>query len=179
MTKIVTQKETKDEDGDGKLSVAAQIESLRALSQQPAAVLCGYSTQWLRDAAPPRTAKGKYDGPALVQWLLERERGERDPLLAAGGASQALEDYRREKAREAKRRNDVEEGRLVAVEEVRELNRGIMLALRAEFESLVKANPGMTAIGEEIRQAIARAEVSCQRRWAESKPADNGDGGPA
>jgi hypothetical protein len=145
---------------------------LRALRQQAAGVLVGWSARILRDSPAPRSADGSYDGPRLVAWFVERgiEKArkeafvETDPLLV-GGMSPNLERYRAEKAREAKRRNDVEEQLLVPIERVQEELAGIGQALRVQLELLERAHGA--AVGKALREAIDAAEASWRSRFGE------------
>ncbi len=77
------------------------VKTMRRLSQKDAAWLLGLSDRALRNHHDaPRLPGGLYDGQALVAWHAARSAGggDGDPLLAGGGASPALESYRKFRA---------------------------------------------------------------------------------
>jgi len=53
-------------------STAAQKVTLQQLTQQAAAYLLSVSARHLRDHQPARNSDGTYNGPDLVQWLVDR-----------------------------------------------------------------------------------------------------------
>lgn len=101
-----------------------------------------------------------YDPEAVRSWLAARE--EPDPDLR-GPSSPALEEYRKEKAREAKRRNDVEEGKLVDIETVRRDLATIFGAYRARLEAVERTHGPQ--VGDSLRAALAETEAVCKAKW--------------
>jgi hypothetical protein len=76
------------------------VKTMRRLAQKDAAWLLGFSDRTLRNHHDaPRLPSGLYDGQALVAWYAARSAGgsDGDPLLS-GGASPALESYRKFRA---------------------------------------------------------------------------------
>jgi hypothetical protein len=98
-----------------RLTVQQQISVLESLSQIPAAHLLGKNPRSFRDLPVPRNPDGSYDGAKLVQWLMQSQPTDGDPLLA-GGDSAALERYLVAKARLAEMDADQRDGRLVDVD---------------------------------------------------------------
>jgi hypothetical protein len=105
----------------------------------------------------------------LVRWLhRDKSAGIDDPDLAsAGGTSKALEKYRAEKARQAKRENDVAEGRLWDAEQTRADLREMSAALRVELEAIERVHG--KPVGDSIREAIERAEAALRARIVEAQ----------
>lgn len=91
-----------------------------------------------------------FDAKAVLDWVRTRETG--DPMLAGigGGTSKALEAYRREMARKAKRENEVAEGVLVERTDVIDKMNRLGKLLRAGFEGIGRL------YGPEVEEAIQR-----------------------
>lgn len=128
----------------------------------------------LKPARPGRgSAPALYD-PVIVAKFIRGATapGDEDDedLFSGGSDSVWLERLRKEKAIEAKRRNEVASGRLVEIDDVLKSVDVIFTALRAEFEALERLYGA--AVGDAIRQAIARAEVTMKAKLP--KPAGNG-----
>jgi hypothetical protein len=118
-------------------------------------------TNWCRDGLPrARESKGRipalFDVFAVCQWRIEhveakvRAKIEDDPLLG-GETSPALEKYRREKWRQAKRENDVAEGLLIPVAYVLEHGGAIAGAFRQ------RADMAQRTYGREVGQFLAES----------------------
>jgi hypothetical protein len=143
------------------MNVHEQGKVLRALKQAPAAWLLSRTSRWLRDIDAPRTADGGYDGADLVRWFVSRVREEyadADPLMRGGG-SDALEDYRRERARGERRRNDEEEKSLVSRASVAAQLSDIARVFQSEAEALRKIH------GDVIADAIGRMVDRAEAEW--------------
>lgn len=117
---------------------------------------------WIREGMPvyQTSAGGRghsalYDIFDVARWREKRLEvtGETDPLMR-GGSSPALEAYRREKVREAKRKNEQAEGRLIELAvvcaELGEFGR----AFRTQIEILKRSHPYGQAIQEIVIKAL-------------------------
>lgn len=135
----------------GRDEAAAQLAALRQLHQQPAALLVGWTPRGLRDSDAPRRKDGTYDGPKLVKWALDRQRAKLKP----SDSKATHDDLQREKLREARRRNDVEEGLLVETQTVGQILHDVFATWREQVQKF-EAKYGKPA-GDEIREMIERA----------------------
>jgi hypothetical protein len=105
----------------------------------------------------PRAEWNQFNLPQCVAWNLARELAkERRRILGEKGTpkeakSKLRDDLRRERIREAKRRNDLAEGRLVNVEELKAWTMEIAQNLRSEFEAVARAH------GPEVERDIFEA----------------------
>lgn len=97
------------------------------------------------------------------------EEDEDEMMSVGAGNSINLEKYRKEKAREAKRRNDLAEGRLIEMEEVHAFIDLFFGTLRTEFEAMERVHG--TAVGDWARQAIARTEEAIKAKLPKPEPA--------
>lgn len=103
-----------------------------------------------------------------------------DQARAEGGhgeeseeAKRWLAEYRKEKAREAKRRNDVEEGILVAAEAVKALHLEAAAVFRRQAERLERKHG--RGVGEKIQEMVAAVIEA----WEEFFDTGEGDVSPA
>ncbi len=148
-------------------------------------------TNWCRDGLPrARESKGRipalFDVFAVCQWRIEhieskvRAKLEDDPLLG-GETSPALEKYRREKWRQAKRENDVAEGLLISVAYVLEYMRVIAGAFRqrADMAQRTFGREAGQFIAETINEAAAALErLAARQENGEQPPKKRGRGRP-
>jgi hypothetical protein len=141
-----------------------QLAVLRKLKQQAAAALLGWTPRGLRDANAPRRDDGTYDAIALVAWMLERAAGKSE----ASPADKLLEDLRREKAREAKRRNDLAEGRLVELARVQAEASAIGTVLRVRSEAIERAFGA--EVGKAVREMIDEMGRALRERVLGERP---------
>lgn len=98
----------------------------------------------------------------LVRWLHDKDAGIDDPDLGSGGTSKALEKYRAEKARQAKRENDLAEGRIVEREAMFAVADEIGRALATELEALDRVHGAV--VGAALREAVVRQMQAWQGR---------------
>jgi phage terminase Nu1 subunit (DNA packaging protein) len=128
---------------------------------------------WAKDGMPMyRESVGNqaalFDVIAVSQWKTKRDIGrgvsEEDLLLEGSGpSSKWLEECRKEKARELKRRNDVEEERLLPASDVAQLMADTGRMLRDEFIAVERAFG--EEVGDAIRSALARAEEGWRKAF--------------
>jgi hypothetical protein len=111
---------------------AAQLSVLRALKQQPAAVLVGWTSRGLRDSGAPRNKDGSYDGVKLVKWMLERERA-KVKVVDSKVLNQQLLQL---KVRKETREQDRADGRIIDTEEVGRIIRMMNLEVREQVAGL-------------------------------------------
>lgn len=130
---------------------------------------------WIREGLPVlQEAHGNrpalFDAFEYFRWEQDRQTLERairdeekDPLLAGAGGmkSAALEAYRREKTREARRNNELAEGRLIETEVVAVRLAGIGQVFRAKAERLERRYGA--DVGEAIRKMIDIAQISWEK----------------
>ncbi len=142
-----------------------QISIMGRLTQGAAAWLMGITPRAIRDMAVPRNADGTYSGREAHAWDIERRKRENeiDPLMSGGTNSQALEEYRREKVREVKRKNDIEEGKLIPVADVAQLWAEVGEELRQEFETVARTIP--PEAGAALTAAIDRISKNLTERY--------------
>ena len=127
---------------------AKQLEHLLERSTRAVRILIA---EGLPCAKPGIGAKPSlFDAKAVLDWVRTRESG--DPMLAGigGGTSKALEAYRREMARKAKRENELAEGVLVERTDVIDKMNRLGKLLRAGFEGIGRL------YGAEVEEAIQR-----------------------
>jgi len=141
--------------------------SLTALTQKDAAALVRVTPQNLRKWEIPATVRSKktglYDGPALVAWrweVLERRIRE-EASMETAESTPALERYREEKVREARRRNELEEQALIPIEEVRGVIAAATSAFRSEAEAIERSRG--REVGDEIRAMVERLIAGLNR----------------
>lgn len=102
---------------------------------------------YLRGGMPGKDPEtGLYSVPAAIGWMVEQVQ------LGGDGESEDakkwLAAYRKEKAREARRRNDVEEGILVTLEDVRALHLATAAVFRRQAERVERR------LGRKVGEAI-------------------------
>lgn len=149
------------------LASAAELQDLYGKSER---TWQRYVAQGLPVARPGKGGRPSlYSRPAVERWLQEHAaEPEDDALLDDGQTSEALEKWRNERYREAKRKNDVAEGRLLPIEKAREELQVIFGSLRAELEAVGRAHgPGVT---DAIREAVERAERATELRFPAPLP---------
>lgn len=142
---------------DSVLVTAKQLEKL--LDRAPRTIRA-----LIRDGMPcARQGVGAmpslFDARAVFSWLKIKDGG--DPLLNGDGKSKALEEYRREKAREAKRNNEVAEGLLVETATVGQAMKEIFAVFRDRakvIEDLHGPEVG-AAIREMVEDACGRSDA--------------------
>ena len=130
----------------------------------------------MQEAGLPVVERGRggrpnlYDISAVLRWQRENDRDRRemsdaDPLLSegSGGSSPNLERYRFEKARAEKRKNDVEEKRLIPVEKVRDLLASIAALFRARIDALTRAHG--QEVGDTLAEAVDEMDGEVGRRF--------------
>jgi len=142
-------------------------ENVLALTQGQAAQLIGIARTNLARMHVPDGVRSPqtrlYDGPALVHWRwgeLERRIREEFEMDDTQG-SPALEKYREEKFREARRRNELEEQTLIPVEEVRGVIAAATAAFRSEAEAIERSRG--RDVGDEIRAMVERLIAGLNR----------------
>lgn len=121
-----------------------------------------------------------YDALDVMAWRMERQEDDTEGqagLFPGIGDSVALEEFRRERVRQARRENDVAEGRLVARDEVLGIVVDAFTVLRCELETLERLCG--REVGDQVRGMIDRAQESWRRRMEERKPAAAKEGGAA
>jgi len=126
---------------------------------------------WHKRWGCPRSAKGTYDLAAVIAWWKQRYEDRlaaaaEDPLLA-GESSDALEAYRKEKTREARRKNAEAERVLLDAAEVARRFQAWAGMLRARFEALERAHGPQ--VGQALRSAIDRVESEYQAAFPPPK----------
>ena len=126
----------------------------------------------------------------VAKWLVDRERkiarravkdvrAEADPLLS-GENSPPLEKYREEKYREAKRKNDVEEGKLVYTDILDAYSQAMAATFRQKAEIALKNfEPAVADFLRETLDEAAGAIAELARRRAEGAGAGQEGAGPA
>lgn len=118
-------------------------------------------SRWARLGFPGKDEAGCYSVPASIAWMVDQARG----ACGAGGAGESeeakrwLAEYRKEKAREAKRRNDVEEGILIAVEEVKRLHLETAAVWRRQAERVERK------LGRKVGEKILEMVEEVVRSW--------------
>lgn len=141
---------------------------------------------WIQDGLPVmQEAHGNkpalFDVFSYFRWKEDRESldrairdDEKDPLLAGTGGvkSAALEAYRREKTREARRNNEIAEGQLLETEVVAVRLAEIGQVFRAKAERLSRRFGA--DVGEAIRKMIDKAQAAWERALPvrQAAPAD-------
>ena len=140
------------------MTSAEQIKVLRELRQGAAAALLGISERKLRSAGPPRNPDGSYDAAKLVAWWIKRKVAQVVPTKG-----DALERFREEKVRQAKRENDVAEKKLVNAVEIGQMWTLSQTALRNGLLSL------QGEFGKEIFERLdfwlTQADAMWKREW--------------
>ena len=112
-----------------------------------------------------------YPFAACVQWWITQQTVEDADM--AGPVSPALEQYRQEKAREAKRKNDVAEGLLVDSAEIGSQLGEIGRVFREESSAIERIHGA--AVGDLIRGAVDRAETSWRAAVVVPEPVVEGE----
>lgn len=110
-----------------------------------------------------------YDPLDVAAWRLERHKdvdseGQAD-LFPDVGNSPALEEFRKQRARQARMAADQMEGRLVDREQVLAIVVDVFTVLRTEFETLERLHG--REVGDHVRGVIDRAQESVQKRMAD------------
>jgi hypothetical protein len=152
------------------LTAAGYIRSFSQLSVRQVARMFGVTPQavvlWTTRTGCPRV-DGKYSLSAIVEWKIARAKddvmadlrrrglSDEDLLENMGGTSQWLEAYRKEKTIEARRKNEIEAGRLVDVAEVERELAEVDRLFREEAEALERTHG--PEIGKDIRAMVERA----------------------
>ncbi len=125
-----------------------------------------------------------YDPLDVMAWRMERQKdvdqeGQAD-LFPDAGTSPALEEFRRQRARQARMMADQLEGRLVEREEVLAVVVDVFTTLRTEFETVERLYG--REVGDQVRGVIDRAQGAVERRMADREAAaaaqarEGGDG---
>lgn len=139
-------------DGQGaNATAAAQMEVMLRLRHQAAAALLGWDPRKLRDSIAPRNADGSFDGPRLVQWLLEKLRKELADPIMNGPDTPSLELLRAEQHRRVKRENDEAERLLIPAAEVLRQLSEIGRVLNDRLDGLARAADPKAS--DEVRRA--------------------------
>lgn len=156
-----------------KATANEQTEALKRLTQGAAAWLLGIGPRTLRDAADcPRNPDRTYNGQAVVRWHAARSAGgsDGDPLLT-GGASPALEEYRRHRAGLAELELNERRGRLVDVDAFGEWwETEVATPIRRGIEALQRQHG--PAAAEIIVKALAKAETAVGKRIDHETPSN-------
>jgi hypothetical protein len=155
------------------LIAAGYIRSFSQLSVRQVARMFGVTPQavvlWTTRTGCPRV-DGKYSLSAIVDWKVARakeevmaalrRRGLADEALLEnmGGTSQWLEAYRKEKTLEARRKNEIEAGRLLDAADVRRDLAELARLFREEAETVERVH-GID-VGRDVRAMIERACVA-------------------
>jgi len=142
------------------MTAAEEIAALRSLSQVGAAYLLGRTTRALRGTDAPRLPDGRYDATRLIEWELQRRIARKaQEAPSADDGKHWLNALRKEKALAARRENEIADGRLADVAELR----GQLLQIAETFRRrcvLIERAHG-PEVGDEIRLMIDQAE----REW--------------
>ncbi len=138
----------------GGLRTAKQLEKELDVSES---TLARMIRDGLSPAVPSSGSAPALFDPVAVARYVRKAAAERPKAEAVW-----TETLQKERAREAKRRNDLAEGRLIAVDDVLSMVDTVFAALRTEFEAIERAHG--TAVGDWIRQALARADASVRSR---------------
>lgn len=125
---------------------------------------------WRKDGLPIyRVSVGNkatlYNVWDVVKWRIEKKApaldgGEDDPFLK-GAPSPALEQYRREKAREAKRNNEIAEGRLCVAADIALQLTEIGRVFKIRAEAIERAHGQI--VGDAIREMIDAAQEAWKK----------------
>jgi len=127
----------------------------------------GRVTQWVSEGCP-RNQDRTYDLTSVYKWRVEKETEDRaqaklesmaagtDMEAWVGSGSPALEEMRREKAKEYKRKNRIAEGSLIEIEEVVGMLSAWAVAYRAKVEAL--ANVYGQEIIKEMEEVLEKLE---------------------
>lgn len=157
----------------------------RSLSQADAARILGKTGRTLRywtDQGAPRNADGTYSIPDLVEWLIQaRASSPGDLVLESERARLA-----KEQADKTALENQVRRGKLVEVEEVRQLWTDLVAAARARLlampsklgpmlTNIADANVAASRIRDEVYAALSELSESGRR----ARGSSNGDLGSA
>ena len=97
----------------------------------------------------------------LLKWVYDKDYLDPD-LASSGGTSANLEKYRAEKARQAKRENDIAEGRIVETNQMHELVDQVGRALSTEIDAIGRTNG--PEVERALREAIDRAKIAWRGR---------------
>ena len=160
------------------LTAAGYIRSFDRLAARQVARIFGVTPMavglWTTRTGCPRV-DGKYSLSAIVDWKVARAKEEvmadlrrrglsdDDLLENMGGTSQWLEAYRKEKTIEARRKNEIEAGRLIDAAEAEREWMEIGRIFREECEMLERVHG--PEIGKDIRAMIERASNAwCKKR---------------
>jgi hypothetical protein len=152
---------------NGLLEQAGFIGNLEKLTARQVARIFGVTPQavglWQSKNGCPRNGDATYSFSKVLQWRIDQECERRaddpvdDPLLVGSSTtSQALEEYRRERVREARRKNDIEEGKLLPAIQVQKTLAVIAKSFRSESEALERAHG--VVVGNDIRAMVDRVE---------------------
>lgn len=114
-----------------------------------------------------------YDPLDVMAWRMERQKdvdpeGQGD-LFPDAGSSPALEEFRKQRARQARMAADQMEGHLVEREEVLAIVVDVFTVLRTEFETTERLHG--REIGDHLRGVIDRAQESVLKRMADREAA--------
>ncbi len=109
-----------------------------------------------------------YDPLDVMAWRMERQKdvdpdGQGD-LFPDAGTSPALEEFRKQRARQAKMAADQMEGRLVEREAILAMVVDVFTILRTEFETLERLHG--REVGDHVRGVIDRAQQAMEKRMA-------------
>lgn len=130
---------------------------------------------WQKDGLPVyRVSVGNkpalYNVWDIVKWRIEKQApvvdgSEDDPFLK-GAPSPALEAYRREKAREAKRNNELAEGKLIDAAQIGIELTEIGRVFKARAEAIERAHGQV--VGNAIREMIDAAQEAWEKLKGEN-----------
>jgi len=130
---------------------------LNALNQDDAAYLTGMSRRSLRRWGVPRNDDGTYSGNAVVAWVVRRAEDAATVDDDLGGSvSPALEEYRRERARAERRKNDEAERLLVATEDVNRCLGEVGRLWRVQIEVAERA--GQAEVADAMRNHLEEVD---------------------
>jgi len=153
----------------GHLVPARRILEMLAISERTLQRMVG---EGLPVAQAGRGGRASHYDPVAVQawWKARQEEEDEGNLEDPAVTSPWLEKWREERHRDAKRRNDIAEGRLLQIETARGELQVIFGRLRIELEAVGRVH-GPT-VADAIRDAIERAEKSAEEKFPAPKPED-------
>ena len=142
----------------------AKTIEIRRATQEASALVLGVAQSTLRSwKDAPRNADGTYDLPVLNAWYFARKAAEFDGESGGGEKSEALEEYRRWKARQAKLDYEKACGELLPAAEVKvevaraaEQCKRTLLALPPKLAPLLVGRP-VEEIAQEIDAGVRDA----------------------
>jgi len=129
--------------------------------------------RWVESGMPvaKRDTRGRadrFDAVEVLRWFIDQKKGEK----AQSPHQLALAAVHAERAKREKRRNEVEEGRLMDVDDVSRILREAAFVIRTQVDALGRVHGQTVAQG--IREVIDRAEADWKTRMMATTPKPDG-----